>query len=367
MPRSMLLAVVIPFLLGGCEHAIPTETLPDPAFNITASSTTLPGKIVVNHDEWTLGNTGFDDADGKAFALNVASWFTGGRTGNFLVYSNDQFYNPAGDGYELQQAMTAAGHGWTVSNAGPLDVDTWLNNYDGVFLAGPPPLDNQKLIDYVERGGNIYLAGGTADFFGGAAAEAAAWNTFLHHFNLDYAGEYDPICYAVPVTSSHPIFTGVTSLFYCNGNSVSKTDPTDQNADVLESAVHEGDTYGLIAVYDVAVLVAIDIKPGSYPNCFNNDGHGVIPVAILGGANFDVSQIDAATVQLAGMTVAARGKSNKLLAHIEDVNGDGYPDLVVQIEDQDGLFTSGTTMAFVTGSLYSGKPFEGSDELCIVP
>jgi hypothetical protein len=28
--------------------------------------------------------------------------------------------------------------------------------------------------------------------------------------------------------------------------------------------------------------VPIDIKPGSYPNCFNNDGNGVIPVAILG-------------------------------------------------------------------------------------
>ena len=32
--------------------------------------------------------------------------------------------------------------------------------------------------------------------------------------------------------------------------------------------------------------VEIDIKPGSDPNCFNNNGHGVIPVAILSSNNF---------------------------------------------------------------------------------
>ena len=35
--------------------------------------------------------------------------------------------------------------------------------------------------------------------------------------------------------------------------------------------------------------VAIDIKPGSDPNCFNNDGHGVIPVAILSSTDFDAT------------------------------------------------------------------------------
>ncbi|NIM50256.1 MAG: hypothetical protein GTO22_13570 [Gemmatimonadales bacterium] len=379
MHRSLFLAALVPLLLAGCEHATPTETGFGPLFNTAASSTTLPGKIVVNHDEWTLGNTGFPpNADGDAFALSLASWFTGGGTGNFLVYSNDQFFNPSGAGSAVSQTMTGAGHGWTVSTASQPDADTWLATYDGVFLAGPAVPDNQVLIDYVEGGGNVYVAGGTGDF-GGAGNEAAAWNTFLNHFNLNYqgpfptdpwGGDYNGIgCYALGVSEEHPIFAGVTSLYYCNGNSVSDLAPADPTTAVLEWYEHLGVNHGLIAVYDAVTpfTVQIDIKPGSDPNCFNNDGHGVIPVAILGGLDFDVSYIDAGTVQLAGMSVAAQGKSNKLLAHLEDVNGDGYDDLVVQIEDQDGVFTSGTTTGIVTGNLYSGKPFEGSDELCIVP
>lgn len=116
-----------------------------------------------------------------------------------------------------------------------------------------------------------------------------------------------------------------------------------------------------------AIHVEIDIKPGSYPNCFNVNGHGVIPVAILGSAHFDVSDINPATVALEGTAVKAVGKSNKLLASIEDVNGDGFDDLVVKIEDVDGAFTSGSGTATLTGQLWDGTPFEATDEICIVP
>jgi hypothetical protein len=100
---------------------------------------------------------------------------------------------------------------------------------------------------------------------------------------------------------------------------------------------------------------------------FNNDGHGVIPVAILGSGTFDLTQVDASTVALEGLAIGARGKANKLLAHLEDVNGDGLLDLVVQIEDVDGAFTSGDGWATLTGSLLDGTSFQGMDEICIVP
>ncbi|MEJ2183242.1 MAG: PKD domain-containing protein [Nitrospirota bacterium] len=113
--------------------------------------------------------------------------------------------------------------------------------------------------------------------------------------------------------------------------------------------------------------VSIDIKPGSDPNCFNNDGHGVIPVAVLGSADFDVNNIDPSTVQLEGLAVKAVGKGNKLLSHIEDVNGDGFDDLVIQIQDTDGSFTSGSGTAVLTGNLYDGTAIQGTDSICIVP
>ncbi|MDL1975789.1 MAG: hypothetical protein LWX55_13650, partial [Deltaproteobacteria bacterium] len=118
---------------------------------------------------------------------------------------------------------------------------------------------------------------------------------------------------------------------------------------------------------DSVLPVEIDIKPGSEPNCFNNDGHGVIPVAILGSEDFDVTTIDAGSVMLEGLAVKAVGKSNKLLAHYEDVDSDGYDDLVVQIEDDDLIFEEGDTTAMVTGNLNNGMPIQGSDSICIVP
>ncbi len=114
-----------------------------------------------------------------------------------------------------------------------------------------------------------------------------------------------------------------------------------------------------------AVTVAIDIKPGSNPNCFNNDGKGVIPVAILGSASLDVTTIDPASVKLEGLAVKVVGKN--MLASIQNVNGDSYPDLVVQIQDVDAVFAPGSGIATLTASLFSGGVIAGSDSICIVP
>ena len=70
------------------------------------------------------------------------------------------------------------------------------------------------------------------------------------------------------------------------------------------------------------------------------------------------------------MVVKAVGGRGKLLAHIEDANGDGFADLVVQMEDRDGVFEVGDTIATVSGNLlpeFGTTPIEGSDSICIVP
>ena len=45
----------------------------------------------------------------------------------------------------------------------------------------------------------------------------------------------------------------------------------------------------------------IDIKPQSCPNPLNVKKKGVLPVAILGTADFDVNEVDPATVELEGV------------------------------------------------------------------
>ena len=79
---------------------------------------------------------------------------------------------------------------------------------------------------------------------------------------------------------------------------------------------------------------------------------------------FVVTQIDASSLDLEGQGVATKGKKNKLMAHLEDVNGDGFVDLVVQFEDND-TFTVNDTTATLTGELNDGTSIEGSDSICI--
>ena len=116
------------------------------------------------------------------------------------------------------------------------------------------------------------------------------------------------------------------------------------------------------------IEVEIDVKPGSYPNTINLGSNGVVPVAILSSAEFDATQGDPDTIELAGSGVAVRGKGNKLMAHEQDVNSDGLMDMVVQVETENldpGQLQDG--YAVLTGMTYDLEAFEGIDEITIVP
>lgn len=112
--------------------------------------------------------------------------------------------------------------------------------------------------------------------------------------------------------------------------------------------------------------VEVDIKPGSDPNCFSINGHGVIPAAVLGNADFDVSQIDLSSVAFGGLAVRVRGNKGPLCS-IEYSNDDAYLDLVCHFEDDAGNWGAGDGEAMLTGELIDGTPFEGTDSICVVP
>ena len=156
------------------------------------------------------------------------------------------------------------------------------------------------------------------------------------------------------------------SVLHLEGdNWVDVTSSVDTAQNIIHGSVFSFSWFAVAA--PISMNVEIDIKPGSDPNCFNINGHGVIPVAILGSADLDVRQVDASTCSLEGLSLKVAGKSNKLMAHVEDVNGDGYDDLILQIEDVDAAFEEGDTIATLTGKLLDGTTIEGSDTICIVP
>ncbi len=210
------------------------------------------GKIVLANDEWTLSNTGFVNAGASAgaFATNVATFFTGGGPGSLRAFSSNFGLAQS----SLATAMTGAGHTWLVSTAGTFNLATLLT-YDGVFLAGTAgsgAANALVLIDYVNAGGNVYLAGGTGSF-GSAAAEAAGWNTFLNAFGLGFGTTFSGIGGVIPIANAHPIFSGVTGLYQNNGSDTLDINLLDPQGKVL--VTHAATGRGLYAVYQTAAAV----------------------------------------------------------------------------------------------------------------
>ena len=216
----------------------------------------MTGRIVINADEWTLGNAGFQRAaDTGRFVANVANWFTDGEKGTFHGYSN----NFGVRGSSLKNAMAEAGHTWTTGLGIRFTLDE-LKKYDGIFLMGNAA-NNQVMIDYVKAGGCVYLAGGTGA--GGARAEARRWKTFLNAFGFKFGESYNRVGGNIAPKSDHPIFAGVKSLYSNNGNSITDIDPdAPENAILVNHA-----RGGLFAVYDLSLA-----EPNVVISGINYDG-----------------------------------------------------------------------------------------------
>jgi hypothetical protein len=129
--------------------------------------------------------------------------------------------------------------------------------------------------------------------------------------------------------------------------------------------------------------VSIDIKPGSCPNPLNVNDKGLLPVAICGSENFDVSTIDTASVRLEGVApvrssyedVATPMPGGAEPCECITSGPDGQLDLtlkfnvqdivaaLVQVNDGDELELT------LTGALdeaFSGTPIEGRDCVIII-
>jgi hypothetical protein len=109
----------------------------------------------------------------------------------------------------------------------------------------------------------------------------------------------------------------------------------------------EPDTVVITAKESGVIEVDIDIKPGSCPNPLNPKSKGVLPVAVLGTQEFDVTTIDPQTILLgregieegiAPIRYSYEDVSTPFegeLCGCHDLNGDGYLDLTMKFETQE--------------------------------
>lgn len=134
-----------------------------------------------------------------------------------------------------------------------------------------------------------------------------------------------------------------------------------------------------VKICELALTVAVDIKPGSCPNPLNVKNKGLLPVAILGTEDFDVNGIDMASIRLEDVA-PIRSSYEDVATPVVDGNEcdcnsagpDDYTDLTLKFKTQEivealGDVNDGDVLSLtLTGSLSDETPIEGEDCVSIV-
>ncbi len=136
-----------------------------------------------------------------------------------------------------------------------------------------------------------------------------------------------------------------------------------------------------LTVVPAVIEVAVDIHPGSCPNPLNVHKKGVVPVAILGTADFDVVDIDPASVELEGVAPlrwAVEDVSTPFDGDLVDRYSctedgpDGFDDLTLKFDAQQvaaalGPVADGDVLTLtLTGSTTYNIAIEGQDIVFII-
>ena len=113
--------------------------------------------------------------------------------------------------------------------------------------------------------------------------------------------------------------------------------------------------------------VAIDIRPGSYPNPINLKSNGSVPVALLGSAEFDVMSVDPDSVKFGRLHQHESGAYRLRFAFV-DVNQDGFLDIVFHFKIKETLLEPTDTEACLHGMLMDATThFCGHDSVKVIP
>lgn len=123
-----------------------------------------------------------------------------------------------------------------------------------------------------------------------------------------------------------------------------------------------GTTSGPVNFIPVNILIK---APAAPPAPMNPGDRGTVPVAILGSGTFDASTVDASSLLLGpgDASVFSPGNSGGSQSNLEDVNGDGFPDMVVHFRNQQIGYQCGSMSLLLTGKTTTGTPIRGSETI----
>lgn len=161
---------------------------------------------------------------------------------------------------------------------------------------------------------------------------------------------------------------------------------SDSNHLAFRVSFYDGSRGIFLANTTGIIQVSVDIKPGSCPNPLNVRSKGVLPLAILGSDEFDVTQVDPTSITLEGVSplrwaiedVATPHPINVDECNIMDCNeetGDGVDDLTLKFDTQEiyaaipEVSDRECLILDLTGNLktaYGDLPFKGGDVVSIL-
>jgi len=320
------------------------------------------------------------DGDGNVFVAgrSMASWgspinsYAGGESDAFLAKLNTSgvpqwhtFMGSAGGDFGMGVAVDGSGNAYFSGSS----TATWG---DPINPFAPTTEDLEgfaaKLNPDGEREWHTFLGSEGVGFGWGMAIDENR-NIFTgdrphsvqlspdgiiqRHFSIPHGngGEYQPI--AVD-TSGNVYFAGFMDEHWW----------IEPISPAIVRWTDGGGRDACVVKFETSVEIDIDIKPGSDPNCFNINSHGVIPVAILGSDTIYVTDIDQGSLSFGGLEVRIRGNKGPL-CRVDYSDGDEYLDLVCQFEDNSDFWNPGDGEATLTGTLMDGTEFEGTDSICV--
>jgi photosystem II stability/assembly factor-like uncharacterized protein len=298
-----------------------------------------------NGASWTEVNTGLTSTEVRALAVSGTNLFAGTYGGGvFLSTDNGTNWTSASDGLTNTFVLSLAFIGTNLF-AGTAGGGVFLSTDNGTsWAAVNTGLTNLYVAAFAISGTNLF----TGNELGGGV--------FLSTNNGTSWTE-------VNTSLMTPI--GVTALAVCG---------TDLFAGTSGRSVWKRPLSEMITS-----IVDFDIKPQSCPNPLNVKDRGVIPVAILGKVDFDVLNVDPATVQFEGVDptcwaiedVTTPVAGDELCDCTTD-GPDGFDDLTLKFDAQElvaalGSVNNGDELVLtITGNLLDSTPIEGSDCVIII-
>ena len=388
----IVLVLILGLALTGCtllSNVGQVPTSEQSGITYLTKNGPLPNLVGLWHFDEGTGDKAYDssgnDNDGTVYG---ASWVTG-KFGNALSFDGVNAYVEVPDSASLD-------------STGVITIECWVKREQAAYqtlISKWSAADNQRSYLVALTADNNVRFWITSSGMWGNLKELTSYGTVgteWTHIAATYDGDkmniyIDGVKDANEFSSTIFIFTGTAKLMF------------GVHPAYMTHGWVPGYFKGIldeVRIWDIALTefqVAMDIKPQSCPNPINVKNQGVLPVAILGTADFDVTEIDPASVKLEG-AAPLRWALEDVATPFEPSTGgfepclncteegsDGFLDLTLKFEAQEVIDVLGFgTMALVdeseiilsndricrvitlTGYLYDGTPIWGKDTVLII-